>query len=109
MNLTDAEMAIFKSFVEKRDRNTAHVTTASADTPQYRSPRLLNPEIPPDVCVSMEKTNKGTEEKDQGRMNLEPTELELPSAGTGLETPGQQCPPDGRQDEPLPTAICLLA
>ena len=28
-------------------------------------------------------------------MNPEPTELELPSAGTGLETPGQQCPPNG--------------
>ncbi|CAN0405923.1 unnamed protein product [Ascophyllum nodosum] len=28
-------------------------------------------------------------------MNPEPTELESPSAGTGLETPGQQCPPNG--------------
>ena len=28
-------------------------------------------------------------------MNPEPTELESPSAGTGLETPRQQCPPDG--------------
>ena len=35
------------------------------------------------------------EEKDQGRMNPEPTELELPSACTGLETPGQQCPSNG--------------
>ena len=110
MNLTDAELAIFKSFVEERYRNPAHVTAASADTTQYRSPRLLTPEIPPDLCVSMEKKNKaGTAEKDQGRMNPEPTELELPSAGTGLETPGQQCPPNGRQDGPLPTAICLLA
>ena len=109
MNLTDAELAIFKSFVEERYRNTAHVTAVSADTTQYRSPRLLTPEIPPDLCVSMEKKNKGTAEKDQGRMNPEPTELELPSAGTGLETPGQQCPPNGRQDDPLPTAICLLA
>ena len=27
-------------------------------------------------------------------MNAEPTELESPSAGTGIETPGQQCPPN---------------
>ena len=27
-------------------------------------------------------------------MNPEPTELESPSAGTDLETPGQQCPPN---------------
>ena len=33
------------------------------------------------------------EEKDEGRMNPELTELEPSSAGTGLETPGQQCPP----------------
>ena len=28
-------------------------------------------------------------------MNPEPTKLESPSAGTGLETPGQQCSPNG--------------
>ena len=43
----------------------------------------------------MEKKNKGMEEKDEGRMNPGPTEFELPSAGTGLETAGQQCPPNG--------------
>ena len=40
-------------------------------------------------------------------MDPERGELESPSAGTGLETPGQQCPPNeghGRQDEPPPTA-----
>ena len=34
------------------------------------------------------------EEKYEGRMNPEPTELELSSAGTGIETSGQQCPPN---------------
>ena len=28
-------------------------------------------------------------------MNPEPTELESPSAGTDVETPRQQCPPNG--------------
>ena len=32
------------------------------------------------------------EEKDEGRMNPELTELEPPSAGMGIETSGQQCP-----------------
>ena len=34
------------------------------------------------------------EEKDEGWMNPELTELESSSAGTGLETSGQQCPPN---------------
>ena len=95
MNLKDAELAMFKWFADERNRDTAHVTAAPADTAQCRRPRLLTPKILPDACVSMEKKNKGVEEKDQGRMNPEPTELELPSACTGLETPGQQCPPNG--------------
>ena len=36
------------------------------------------------VCVGMEGTYE------EGRMNPEPTELESPSTGTGLEIPGQQ-------------------
>ena len=32
-------------------------------------------------------------------MNPEPTELESPSTGTGLETPGQQCPPNEERCE----------
>ena len=58
MNLTDAELAMLKRFVEERDRDTAHVTAAPADTAQYRSPRSLTPEIPPDVCVHMEKRKR---------------------------------------------------
>ena len=27
-------------------------------------------------------------------MNPKPTEIKKPSAGTGIETPGQQCPPN---------------
>ena len=94
-SLADEELVILKRIVEKQYRNAAHVTAAPADTAQHRSPHSLTPEIPPDVCVSIEKNNKGMEEKDEGRMNPEPTELELRSAGMGLETPGQQCPPNG--------------
>ena len=91
MNLTDAELAMFKRFVDERDRDTAHVTAAPADPAQYRSPRSHAPETSFDTCVCVDM-----EEKDEeGKMNPEPTELESPSAVTGLETPGQQCPPDG--------------
>ena len=95
VNLTDAELAMLKRFVKKRDRDAARATVASVDTPQYRSPHSLTPEIPSDVCVSVEKKSQGMEEKDEGRINPEPAELESPSAATGLETPGQQCPPNG--------------
>ena len=40
-------------------------------------------------------------------MNPEPTELELSSAVTGLETPGQQCPPNG-ETGPTTADGCLL-
>ena len=77
--------------MEKRDHNVAHATIAPVDTAQYRSPGSPNPEISSDayVCVDMEEKDEG------GRMNSEPTELELPSTGTGLETPGEQCAPNG--------------
>ena len=44
MNLTDAQLAMLKRFTEERDRDTAHVTAAPADTAQYCSPRSLTPE-----------------------------------------------------------------
>ena len=86
-NMTDEEFAILKRFVEKRDREAVQVTVTPLSTVQHCIPRPLNPETPSGVYVSME-------EKGEGRMNPEPTELEPPSAGTGLETPGQQCPPN---------------
>ena len=84
-DLPDEELAAIKRYVERRSRKTAQVTVTPVSTAQHCLPRLLNPEIASDVYVSME-------EKDEGRMNPEPTELEPPSASTGLETPGQQCP-----------------
>ena len=86
--VSDDEFAMVKRLVEKRDRDAAHATAAPVDKAQHRSPRSLTPEIPPDVCVSLEEIYE------EDRMNPEPTELESPPAGTGLETPGQQCPPE---------------
>ena len=86
-NLPDEELATIKRYVKRRSRKTAQVTVTPVSTAQHCFLRSLNPETPPDVYVSME-------EKDEGRMNPELTELEPPSTGAGLETPGQQCRPN---------------
>ena len=41
----------------------------------------------------MEKNDEVMEKTDEGRMGSELDQLESPSAGTGFETPGQQCQP----------------
>ena len=69
--------ARIKEYVEKRSRE---------DTVQHCSPCPLDPELSSSVHVKLENT--------EGKMGPELEELESPSAGTGLETPGQQCPPN---------------
>ena len=103
VNMTDEEFTILERLVEKLDRKAAQVTVTPVSTAQHCIPRSLNSEIPSDVYVSMK-------EKDEGRMNPEPTELETPSAGTGIETPGQQCPPNEATRETGGTITdgCLL-
>ena len=85
-NMTDEEFATLRRLVEKRDREAAQITVTPVDTVQYCSPRPQTPEPSPDVCVSFESN--------EGKMDPERDELESSSAGTGLETPGQQCPPN---------------
>ena len=72
--VNDEEFAMHKRLVEKRDRDAAYATVAPVDTVQYHSPRSLTPEMPLDVCVSLESN--------EGKMDPDPTELEPPSAGT---------------------------
>ena len=84
--VSDEEFAILKRLVEKRDREAAQVTVTPVDTVQHSSPYPLDSEPSSDVCVNLENN--------EGRMDPERDELESPSAGTGLETPGQQCPPN---------------
>ena len=62
------------------------MTVTPVDTIQYCSPSPQTPEPSSDVCVKLENN--------EGRMDPERGELEPPSAGTGLETPGHQCPPN---------------
>ena len=62
------------------------MTVTPVDTVQYCSPSSQTPEPLQDVCVNLENS--------EGRMDPERGDLEPPSAGTGLETPGQQCTPN---------------
>ena len=84
----DEEFAILKRLVEKRGHEEAQMTVTPVDTVQYCSPSPQTLEPSPDVCVTLENNER--------RMDPERGELEPPSAGTGFETPGQQCPPNER-------------
>ena len=84
----DEELAVIRRYVEKRSREAAQaqVTVTPMDTVQRCSPCPLDPEPSSSIYVKLENT--------EGKMGLELEELESPSAGMGLETPGQQCPPN---------------
>ena len=55
------------------------------DAVQHCSPISPNPDTPSDVCLNLD--NEGT-------MSQELEEPKSPSASTGLNTPGQQSPPN---------------
>ena len=72
-----------------------------ADTVQHCSPCSPNPDMPSDVYFRLESS--------KDKMGPELKELESPSAGTGLETPGQQCPPnEGTWNQGRTTASGIL-
>ena len=86
--LPDEELAVIKRYVEKRRREAAQtqVTVTPVNTVQHCSLCPPNPDMPSDVCFRLKSS--------EGKMGPQLKELESPSAGTGLETPGQQCPPN---------------
>ena len=85
--LSDEEYATLKRCMEKRVRETAQVTAVTRDhTVQHCSPCSPNPDRPSGVHCNLEN-NEGT-------MSQELEELTSSSASTGLNTPGQQSPPN---------------
>ena len=86
--LANFEFARMKECVEKRSREAsqAQVTVTPVDTVQHCSPCPLDPEPSSSVYVKLESS--------EDKMGPELKELESPSAGTDLETPGRQCPPN---------------
>ena len=83
--VSDEEFSVIKRYVEKRSLEAAQaqVTATPVDTVQHCSPCPPNHDMPSDVYFRLESS--------KGKMGPELKELESPSAGTGLETPGQQC------------------
>ena len=101
--LANFEFARVKEYVEKRSREAAQaqVTLTPDDTVQHCSPCPPYPDMPSDVCFRLESS--------EGKMGPELKELESPSAGTDLETPGQQCPPnEGTREKGRTTADGFL-
>ena len=62
------------------------MTVTQVNTVKHSSPRPLDPEPSSSAYVKLESN--------EGKMGPELEELESTSAGTGFETPGQQCPPN---------------
>ena len=84
--LSDEEYATLKRCMEKRVRETAQVTAVTRDhTVQHCSPCSPNPDRPSGVHFNL---------KNEGTMSQELEELTSSSASTGLNTPGQQSPPN---------------
>ena len=99
----DEELAVIKRYVEKRSREApqTQVTVTPVNTVQHCSPCPPNPDMPSDVCFRLESS--------EGKMGPELKELESPSAGTGLKTPGQQRPSnEGTWDQGRTTAADFL-
>ena len=86
--LPDWKLAEIKRYVEKRCREEAQaqMTAKPVGTVQHCSPISPNPDTPSDVCFNVENN--------EGKMGQELEKLESSSADTGLETPGQQSPPN---------------
>ena len=76
-SLTGEEIATLKRMiVERRARDTAHVTVAPIDTPQTCSPQSRSPEMSFDIRPYMERN-------DEGRMDPERGQLEQSSGWYG--------------------------
>ena len=76
------------------------MTVTPVDTVQHCSPISQNSVPPSRVCFNLEN---------EGRMDLELGKLKSSSAGTGLNTPGQQCPPnEGVRETGKTTASGIL-
>ena len=87
--LAKFDYAEIKRCIDKRCREEAQakaqMTAKPVDTVQHCSPCSPNPDRPSGVLCNLE--NEGT-------MSQELEELTSSSTGTGLNTPGQQCPPN---------------
>ena len=97
----DEELAAIKRYVERRSREAAQMTVTPVSTVQRCIPHSPPPEIPSDVCVHMAKKEAGM--MDPGKISSNHHRLVRV-----LKHPDIIVPRTGRQNDPLPTAVCLL-
>ena len=102
--LAKFEYAEIKRCIDKRCREEAQAQAQMTAKPvgavQHCSPSSPNPDTPPNVCFNLEN---------EGMMSQELEELTSSSVGTGLETPGQQGPPnEGTLEQRQTTASGIL-
>ena len=85
--LANFEFARIKEYVDKRSREEAQaqMTVKPVGTVQHCSPCTPNPDMSSGVYFNLENN--------EDEMGPELEKLKSSSAGTGLNTPGQQCPP----------------
>ena len=102
--LPDWELDEIKRYVEKRCRREeaqAQMTAKPVGTVQHCSPCMPNPDMPSGECFNLENN--------EDEMDLELGKLKSSSAVTGLNTPGQQCPPnEGIRETGKTTASGIL-
>ena len=102
--LANFEYAEIKRCMDKRCREEeeAQMTVKPVGTVQRCcSPCSPNPDRPSDVCFNLENN--------EDEMDLELGKLKSSSAVTGLNTPGQQCPPnEGIRETGKTTASGIL-
>ena len=93
--LANFEFARIEEYVKRRSREAARAQVTAVtrdDTVQHCSPISQTSEPPSVVYFKLENN--------EGEMDPELEEFKSSSAGTGLETPGQQCPPyEGRWEQ----------
>ena len=101
-SLSDEEFAMIKLFVEKGDRDAAHVTVAPVDTAQYRSPARLLPKYRP-MYVSVWKRTKRVwwNRSETSSNHYRPVRV--------FKHPESRITQARAQDEPPPPAACPRA
>ena len=100
--LAKFEYAEIKRCMDKRCREEeqAQMTAKPVDTVQHCSPCSPNPDRPSGIHFNLEN---------EGKMDLELGKLKSSLAVTGLNTPGQQCPPnEGIRETGKTTASGIL-
>ena len=112
VSLTDENLARLEHMIMERGGDTAaHVIVAPIGIDQPSNPRSRYSETSFDVHFCMEGNTEGRVDPEPGELELSSAgtgQLESPSAGTGFEAPGQQCLSNWEMEQTSTVGGCLL-